>query len=72
MSIVEKKIAALSVVAACLQCIKHNRNHSRVSNTKKEEMLDKTVAGYHGFTCVNQHVRNYVAERGTLIGPKSG
>ena len=31
----KEKIGALYVVTACSQFIKHNRKHSRVSNTRK-------------------------------------
>ena len=41
------KIGALSVVTAYLKFIKNNRKYQRFKH-KKEEMLGKTVVGYHG------------------------
>ena len=34
---IKKKIGAFSVAAGCLQFIKHNRKHSRVSNRRKRK-----------------------------------
>ena len=38
-------MGAICAVATCLQYIRHNRKHSRVSNTR-QEMLGKMVAGW--------------------------
>ena len=44
---IKKKIVAFSVVAACLQFIKHNRKQQSFKH-KKVETMGKTVTAHHG------------------------
>ena len=71
-SIVEKKIAALSVAAACLQFIKHNRNHSRVSNTKKRKCWIKPWLAIMDLFVLISMFATMWRRGGGLTGPKSG